>query len=273
MSGYSKVKDYYRDQRLLFDDVAEGNGLYNLGWAEPGFKGQFADAQRGMVLLVTKSLQIQPGSLLVDIGCGQGGPARLTAEKYDAEVIGIDLLIEQITHHNQIVQNGNKRSTQFIQSNSEQIPLGDRSVDGVFSIESAFHYPDKAAFVSEASRILRPGARLAVADIVMDEGYENHWVHSGFRRALAAPVLFTCSDYKKAAIKAGLKPLHSYDLTAGVMRSLRLAAKRLGPRIPLLTRAGYPLPFLLIVQSAFLHLQYTHPLIPAKYRLFVFQKL
>ncbi len=267
-----KLQEYYATHRELFASVAHSSGFYNLGWVGPAFHGDFEAAQRSMVHRVLESLRLSPKPLLIDIGCGQGAPALLAAETYQAQVLGVDMLKEQIAEAENKRKQKPSISVTFLVGSAQAIPVTTDSADGAYSIESAFHYPDKTAFLQEAARILKPGARLAVADILINEGYEKHWTHGGFKRALSAPELWTTARYREEAVKAGFTPLHAYDLTRGVMRSLRLAGKKLFPRIPRLVREGHPIFQLFLLQAGFIHLLWTHPLVPAKYRLLVFQK-
>ncbi len=271
MKSLSALEAYYTEHRALFEAVVDTDGFFNLGWTTRSRTCSFTDSQQAMVRLVLDALKTNGHPLLVDAGCGRGGPARFAADYLDARVIALDLLKPQLQiarHHPASAA----LSVTWLLADSQQLPLASGSADGVYSIESAFHYPDKAGFLIEAARVLKSGARLAVADIVMKEGYEGHWTHTGFKRALAAPHLWTVSTYRREAQACGLTPLHAYDLTRGVMRSLRLAGRRLLPQIPTLARRGHRLRDLLLVQAGFVHLLWTHPLIPATYRLLVFQK-
>lgn len=268
----AEVESYYRDQRQLFEEIAAGSRVYNLGWTPPEFHGNFTDAQRELVFLVVDTLGLKHGSRVLDIGCGQGGPARMTAKRYGTEVIGVELLAGQLARRDTDQHPRETGRARFVRGDAQRLPLADASFDGAYSLESAFHYPDKAAFIHEASRVLRPGAHLAVADIVMEGKGGKGLIHAGFKLALAAPELFTTERYHQAGLSAGLRPRHAFDLTPGVMRSLHLAGHLITPRIRKLSAQGYPLPFLLAVWTAFFHLRYTHPLIPVRYRLFVFEK-
>ncbi len=49
-----------------------------------------------------------------------------------------------------------------------RLPLADASVDGVISVEAAFHFPSRAAFFAEVARVLRPGGVLAMSDVPVE---------------------------------------------------------------------------------------------------------
>ncbi len=267
-----KIRKYYKDQQLLFEEIAGNGDIYNLGYAPPGFRGDFHGAQRELVSLVADKLLLEKGNKVLDIGCGRGGPAWSIAFKYDVHVTGNDLLEEQLRHATASYHMREKADVKFSRSDSQLLPFADESFDRAYSIESAMHYPDKFKFISEAARVIKPEGLLVVADIVMRDGQKDHWTHKGFQKALSSDGLFTPADYLDAAKKVGLKPVGKHDITQGVMSSLYLASKLLYPRIPSLFRKGYRLAFLLAAQAGFLHLRFTHRIIPANYMLFAFRK-
>jgi SAM-dependent methyltransferase len=64
-------------------------------------------------------------------------------------------------------QNGNQ--IEFIEADGCQLPLPSQSFDVVLAVESIFHFGDRAAFFSEAERVLQPSGRLALSDFVPPE--------------------------------------------------------------------------------------------------------
>ncbi len=106
--------------------------------------------------------QLPPGSRILDIGCGIGGSARILAENYGFDVVGISISQEQIKRANQLTLNKSNCRFEVMDALNLQIEKG--SFDGVWSVEAGAHILDKQKFADEMLRVLRPGGVLAVAD-------------------------------------------------------------------------------------------------------------
>jgi ubiquinone/menaquinone biosynthesis C-methylase UbiE len=266
-----RLKQYYRDLRSLMNIVTDSNGFANLGWLAAGKRKDFIEAQAILVQRVTDTLEVQTGATVLEIGCGMGAPARATAQRLNIEVVGLELLSDQIRagNHSKVTELGEAR---FVQGDACKLPFSDEIFDGVYSIESAFHYPDKSRFVQEAARVLKPNGILAVADIVLAENYRGNWMKALCRRALAAPELFTLSAYHHAATETGLIPLFVDNLGSGVARSIQQLVPRVISSRKKLQTAGYARWYLLTIYLFAVSFVYIHNVVPVKYLLFVFQK-
>ena len=103
------------------------------------------------------ALAVGPGSVVADVGCGPGTSAVRVAEETGCDVVGIDLQPPDGTGHPRV---------RFVHGDAEALPLADGSVDGVLCECALCTVPDKAAAASEIARVLRPGARLALSDVI-----------------------------------------------------------------------------------------------------------
>lgn len=166
---------------------------------------------RAATLEIVEALELTADSRVLDLGAGLGGPARTVAESTGCTVTGIDLTPEFCEVATALSEwTGLSDRTRFLVGDATATGLPSAAVDAVMTVHVAMNIADKPALYAEAFRVLRPGGRFVVYDVLQGEGgdvrYPVPWAADSSTSFLATP-----EEMRELLTAAGFEVISEVD--------------------------------------------------------------
>lgn len=190
------------EQAILEALVASGKDPEHLSPADLAGADQFHLGWHGAAVAFADDLGLGDGIDVLDIGSGIGGPARLFAER-GCRVVGIDLTPDFVDTATGLTRRtGLADRVAFRVASAAAMPFDDDRFDAAALIHVGMNIPDKAAVFAETRRVLKPGGRFGVYD-VMRVGSAELTYPLPWAETPAASFVETPATYRRLLADAG----------------------------------------------------------------------
>jgi sarcosine/dimethylglycine N-methyltransferase len=176
----AKVIGHYGDtdlrDKLAAALAAAGLGDKRLTPADLAPLDQFHTRGMAATIELGEALAIEPGASVIDIGSGLGGPSRYLAAKFDCTVKGVDLSPAFVGAASYLAERaGMAGKVSYDCANALSLPYPDKSFDVAWTQHVAMNIADRAGLYGEVHRVLKPGGRFAIYDVVAGSGGPIHF--------------------------------------------------------------------------------------------------
>ncbi len=153
---------------------------------------------------------LRPGETVLDLGSGAGFDCFLAARAVGetGRVLGVDMTHEMLRKARQNAAQGGYTNVEFRLGEIEYLPVADASVDVVISNCVINLSPEKAQVFRDAFRVLKPGGRLAVSDVVATAPFPDEVQHDLALRAGCVAGASCLDDLEGMLHDAGFVDIH-----------------------------------------------------------------
>jgi SAM-dependent methyltransferase len=200
--------------------------------SSPCTADEFEMAQARLADVAIGLADLRDGQSVLDVGCGFGGTLAAINERWTGlRLTGVNIDPRQLDIC-RTVQARVGNSLGFELADACAMPFDSASFDRVICLEAMFHFPSRADFLHEAARVLRPGGRLALSDILLKRPgaaeAEVAALEQTMRREYGPwPELWIdMAAVDAMARRAGLRPERVIDATLQTLPSYRITAPR-----------------------------------------------
>lgn len=218
-----KIQQFYDASSGLWEQVWGEHMHHGFYGVEGNLIKERRQAQIDLIEELLTWAGVQHADRILDVGCGIGGSSVYLAQKFSATAIGITLSPVQANRAIERAQSAGV-DAEFQVADALEMPFPDNSFDLVWSLESGEHMPDKAKFLQECYRVLKPGGTFIFATWChrsidppappLTESEQEHL--EKIYRVYCLPHVISLPEYERIAQSIGFQDIHTADWSTAV---------------------------------------------------------
>lgn len=213
--------------------------LYREIWGENIHMGRFAAPDEDLPTAMARTnrdmaarVGLVPDHYILDVGCGYGGTARYLAAEYACRVLATNISWKELEHGRQLThETGLDHRVHFDWADFHDLQYAAGTFDFYWSQEAFLHAADKQRVLEEAYRVLKPGGRMVLSELVVRGGTPENERRRIYDR-VGAPEMWDQPDYEAALDGTGFRLVTSEDWSEHVAPSYDWVRRELDRRRP-----------------------------------------
>jgi ubiquinone/menaquinone biosynthesis C-methylase UbiE len=215
------ITQVVQDTQDYYDGPADE--IYRTLWQDNVHLGTWESADESLQVAMDRTNRIMAaqagitaGSEVLDVGCGYGETARFLAEEYGARVTGTNISEKELALARERAAGTDLGDAlRFEYGDFHNLPYPDGSYDVIWSQEAFLHGVDKQRILDECHRVLRPGGRLVISDLLARPHLPDDERERIYAR-LRLHEMWSDEDYVAGLTKAGFDVETQEDWAANV---------------------------------------------------------
>ncbi len=244
----AEVGAFYDQYTRLFE-ILWGDSLHFGYWPSGSPLDSIEAGQERLTQLMIEKAGVERTHDILDVGCGTGRASLSLAITTGCRVTGVNVSAQQVASANARARGHDAGArVEFQIADAMAMPFPDAQFDGAWAFESLLHMPSLPGALREVARVLKPGARFVISDVVSlkplpaeDEAY--------YRQVFPVAPLVSKTSYADYLRGAGFEVDEVLDITDSVERTLTLTLQNIDSNRSVI-QGAYGEGFDAIVQSS-----------------------
>ena len=210
------TESYYDSQDAIYSSFWDTEGSVHWGYFDESTGNDFLKACANLNSLMSGLGQIGPDSRVLDLGCGNGTTSLRLHERFDCDVVGIDLSGVRIDNARKSLAEQStdiQRRVSFEKASATYLPFEDGAFTHVWSQATLYHVHEQEAALREAHRVLQDKGTFIFDDLTKPQPHISESAKKHVYERLLFDTEYSFDTYQKALERTGFTVKDARDLS------------------------------------------------------------